>query len=128
MTKDEHALLVNSVCDIDKWSKQGSISDEVRDKIQMLCSAFYWLDANSFWNEPRMPPLKFWCPICHQSFSHAAPHYGECYAKNMQGDIVHVGECGEWPSLDGLAADVGVDNDLPDRTLGTIYLGIKRDS
>jgi hypothetical protein len=43
MTDDEYQLLVNSVCDIDKWSKQGTISEEVRDKFQMVCSAFYWL-------------------------------------------------------------------------------------
>ena len=96
MTEDEHALLVNSVCDIDKWSKSGVVSDDIRDKIQMLCSAFYRLDINSKWNE-RNPLLKFWCPICHQSFPQAAPHFGQCYAKNMQDSIIHVSECGEWP-------------------------------
>lgn len=43
MNHDQYMLLVNSVCDIDAWSKRGTIQPEVRDKFQMVCSAFYML-------------------------------------------------------------------------------------
>ncbi len=41
--EDQYMMLVNSVCDIDAWSKQGTINELTRDKIQMVCSAFYML-------------------------------------------------------------------------------------
>lgn len=43
MTQDQRDMLVDSVCTIDKWSKMGTISPEITEKIQQLTTAFYWI-------------------------------------------------------------------------------------
>ncbi len=43
MEEDHRGMLVDSVCNIDAWSKGGTISRDVADKFQQVTSAFYWM-------------------------------------------------------------------------------------
>jgi hypothetical protein len=43
MSHEEYMRLVNRVCNVDAWSKMGTIQPFVREQIQDACGAFYEL-------------------------------------------------------------------------------------